>query len=166
MFIHRSCKCLLCHKCAFFKSAANTDTDYHRRTGIGTCIFYSCQDCILHALNTICRFEHKYTAHILTAKALGCNCNLHLITTYNRIVNDSRCIVFCILTDQRIFHNRFPQVSFYITLTHAFMDCLFQRATLKVYILSNLHKYYCHSRILAYWYHIFSGYFKIILKLV
>ena len=33
-------------------------------------------------------------------------------------------------------------------------------------ILSNLHKYYCHSRILADWYHIFSGYFKIILKLV
>ena len=42
----------------------------------------------------------------------------------NIYMHNRRCIIFCILTDQRILYNRFPKISFCIPLTHPFVNCI------------------------------------------
>ena len=160
-----SCKCFFCHQCAFFKCAADSHADNHRRTGIRAGIFYCRKNCFLYSFDSVCRFQHKYTAHIFASKAFWCDLDLHLIARNNFIMNDSRCIIFCILSENRIFHNGFSQISVNITPTDPFIYRIFQVAAFEMYILSDLKKYDCHSSILADWDHIFSGDLQIILKL-
>ncbi len=94
-----------CHERTLFKSSADADADDHRRAGVGTCIFYSGENRIFDALDAVGRFEHKDAAHVLTAKAFGCDSNRHLIAQGQFIMNDSRGIVLGIFAQKRVFDN-------------------------------------------------------------
>ena len=166
MFIHRSGQSLLCKQRTFFKSSTDTNAHNHWRTGIRSCISDCCQNCIFHTFDTICRFQHKNTAHIFTAKSFWCNGDFHFITRNNFCMQNCRCIIFCIFTDQRIFYHGFSQISIHITTTHTFIDRFLKITTHKMYILSDFHKNNCHSRILTDWNHLFVRNFQIFLKLI
>ena len=103
--------------------------------------------------------------HIFTSEALRRYQNLYSIPRYQFIVNNSRCIVFCIDTKQRITHNGFSQITLLIPLAHAFVYCVFYAASFKVYVLSDFQKYYGHTGILANGNHIFPRNFQIFQKL-
>ena len=160
-----SCQCFFCHQCTFFKCASDPNTDYHRRTGIRSCIFHRRQNCIFHAVDSLCRLQHKYTAHIFTAEPFRCNLDLHPVTFHDPDMKNRRSIIFCIFADQWIPYNGFTEISFHISLPYTFIYCFFQAAAFKVYILSDLQKDNCHSCILTDRDHILCGYLKIFLKL-
>ena len=80
-------------------------------------------------------------------------------------MDDRRGIVLCIFTFKRIFHNRFAQITVYITLSDSFIDRSFQTTAFKMHILSDLHKDHCHSRILTDGDHILPCDLQIVLKL-
>ena len=81
-------------------------------------------------------------------------------------MNDRRCIVFCILTDQRILDDGFAQIAIYIATSYTFIDRIFQTSTFKMHILSDLHKYNSHAGILTDRDHILSGNSQIFLQLL
>ena len=64
-------------------------------------------------------------------------------------MDNRRGIVLRIFTDQRIFHNGFPQIAFRVTLTHALVDGILNRLSLKMNILPHFQKDNCHSGILT-----------------
>ena len=165
MASYLSCQRFLCHQCAFFKCAADSHADNHRRTGIRSGIFHCRKNCFFYSFDSICRFQHKHTAHILTSKAFRCNLDLHLIARNDFIMNDSRCVIFCILSENRIFDNGFSQISIDISAADSFIDRIFKVSTFKMHILSDLKKYNCHTCILADRDHIFSCDLQVVLKL-
>ena len=140
---------MLRHLCTLFKGSADSDTYYHRRTGIGSCIPHRCQNGILDSFDSICRFQHKHTAHVFTSESLRSHRDLYLLTLYDLIMNDSRCIILRILTVNRILNHGFTEISVYISLAHALIDSISQRTADQMYILSYLDKHNCHSGILA-----------------
>ena len=130
-------QCFFCHQCTFFKCTTDTNTNYHWRACIWPSIFHSCKNCLFHSFNSFCRFQHEHSAHILTSKSFWCDFYFYLIAGNDFCMQNCRCIVFCIFTDQWIFHNRFSQVSIYIALSYTFIDCIFKQTSFKMYILTN-----------------------------
>ena len=166
MFIHRTCQCLLRHQCTFFKSTANAHSDYHRRARIRSCILYRRQDCVLHAFYSVCGLEHKYSAHILTAKSLRCHGYPDTIPRNNTIMNDRGCIILRILPVNGILHHRFSQITVHISLSDTFVDGIFHIAPCQMHILTHFQKYNRHSGILTDGNHILACNIHILLQLL
>ena len=162
MSTHRSCKCLLCHKSSLFKCTANTNTDNNWRTGIWSCFPYSGYNRIHCTFHTICRFKHKYTAHIFTSEALWCYSKLNILSWNNAVMNNSRSIIFCIFSDKWVIYYRFAKISFYISIMYPFIDGIRKRTALNMYILAYLCKYNCHPCILTDWNLLYSCNIKIL----
>jgi len=166
MFIYRSGQSLFCKQGTFFKSSTDTNTHHHWRTGIRSCIFDCCQNCIFHTFNAVCRFQHKNAAHIFTAEPFRCNSNFYFIARNNFCMKNCRCVVFCVFTDQRIFYNRFSQIAVHITTADTFVDSFLKITAHKMYVLPYFHKNNGHSGILTNRDHLFICNFQIFLKLI
>ena len=80
-------------------------------------------------------------------------------------MDHSRGIVIGIYSLDRIADYRFAQITFHITAANAFVYRIFQISAGNMHILSQLYKYYSHSRILADGDLILTGYLKILLQL-
>ena len=104
MCSYRSCQRLLRHESCFFKGTANTNTNYNRWACIRTCILYSRYNSIHCAFHTICRLKHKYSAHIFASKSLRCYGKLNIFSWNDTVMNNRRCIIFCIFSDKRIIY--------------------------------------------------------------
>ena len=165
MYTDFSGKCFFCQNCCFFKSTADANTYNYWWAGIWAGFFYCIYNCFFYAFYTISRFQHTDFTHIFTAKAFWCNSNLHLISRNDFIMNNCRCVVFCIHTKKRISHYGFSQISFLVSLTYTFIDCVFHTATFKMYILSYSQEYNCHTGILTNRNHIFSCNIQVFQKL-
>ena len=56
MPVYGTGKCLFCQNRTFFEGSADTYSDYHRRTGIGTCFRYCLKYRILNSFNAVSGF--------------------------------------------------------------------------------------------------------------
>lgn len=99
MYPHFSCQSFFCHQRTFFKGSPDSYSNYHRRTGIRTGVPDCRQNRMFYSLNTFCRLQHKYTAHIFASKSFWCYFYLHLISCNDFGMEHCRCIIFCIFTD-------------------------------------------------------------------
>lgn len=150
----------------FFKSTANAHSDHHRRARIRSCILYRRQDCVLHAFYSVCWLEHKYSAHILTAKSLWCHGYPDTIPRNNTIMNDRGCIILRILPVNGILHHRFSQITVHISLSDTFVDGIFHIAPCQMHILTHFQKYNRHSGILTDGNHVLACNIHILLQLL
>ena len=150
------------HNRTFFKITTNANTDNQRRTGIRSCSIYRFQNRLFYPFDTICRFKHKYTAHIFTSEALWCYSKLNILSWNNAVMNNSRSIIFCIFSDKWVIYYRFAKISFYISIMYPFIDGIRKRTALNMYILAYLCKYNCHPCILTDWNLLYSCNIKIL----
>ena len=133
----------------FVEASSDTDAQHDGRTRVGTSDLHGLIDEILYALHAVCRFQHGQAAHVLTAKALGCHCDLQPVARYQMHGDGCRSIVPGVAAAERICHDALSQIPFLISPADPFMDG-FIDVTLHMYILSQFQKHTCHSGILAH----------------
>ena len=80
-------------------------------------------------------------------------------------MHNRRCIIFRIFPDQRIFYDRFSQISVFISLSDTLIDRIVEIHTFNVQILADIQKYNSHPRILTDRDLFFFGNFHIFIEL-
>ena len=137
-----------CHKRTLLHCSAYSDAEYYRRAWLTSRFLYGFLYLLLYPFYTLCRCEHIESAHIFASEAFGKEGKGQSVSrNYSRMY-------YCrgVVTGIYAFEGRkyaASEVSVAVSVTHGVVYYLFKILSLKADFLSDIGKYYSHSRILT-----------------
>ena len=156
-FSDRSEKGFLAEEGCPFHCSADADSHDDGWAGVSASVENGVDDKLLDSFHACTGRKHLESALVFAAEPLWCYGDVELISRYDFVVNDGWCVVCCVHTVYRVFHNRLAQIAVCIALSHALVDGFLDETARNVAILPHSDEHNRHSRVLTHRHTLGSG---------